>query len=146
MTGSGKVQRWNDKDSIKYFAKRQANIRKYKRLARTGELHFLPSGFSVNQTWGGLFKGWIAFLINKQYENDEERKYYAGVIQKLQTELGIDVSEFDELKGLAIEFISKPENKDLADWAQDQELSGDEILNILIKGDNEFAKKLKKQR
>jgi hypothetical protein len=31
----------------------------------------------------------------------------------------------------------------LAEWASEKELSGDEILDILLKGDNEFARKIR---
>jgi hypothetical protein len=46
---------------------------------------------------------------------------------------------------MALDFVSLPQNHDLMDWASEEEVSGDEILDILIKGDNEFARKIKNE-
>jgi hypothetical protein len=48
----------------------------------------LPSGFAEGQTWGGLYKAWMAFIIAKNNDDLEKMNYYAPVIQKLQHELG----------------------------------------------------------
>ncbi len=57
--------------------------------------NILPSGYYENQTWGALHKAWVGYWIAKdKFEYDRE-EYYAKVIQKLQRELGIEVSEFD---------------------------------------------------
>jgi hypothetical protein len=88
-------------------------------------------------------KAWVAFMISIDNHDQEKKEYYAAVIQKLQGELGVDITPFPELKNLVVDFISQ--NKELAEWASEEELSGDEILAILLKGDNEFARKIRNE-
>jgi len=57
----------------------------------------------------------------------------------LQHELGIATTSFPELKLLSIDFVQEH-----PDWAS-EEMSGDEILQMLIKSDNEFSKKIRNQ-
>jgi len=55
----------------------------------------LPSGYYVNQAWGALHKAWVGYTIaiNKgEFDNEEK---YARIIQKLQRQLGLEVSKFD---------------------------------------------------
>jgi hypothetical protein len=55
------------------------------------------SGFSENQTWGALNKARIGFNIAKQNNEIDEREHYAKVIQKLQRELGLKVTDFSNI-------------------------------------------------
>lgn len=55
----------------------------------------LPSGYHVNQTWGGLHKAWVGYWISIDKLEPDKEIYYAKVIQKLQKELGLEVSEFE---------------------------------------------------
>ncbi len=55
----------------------------------------LPSGFFENQTWGALHKAWIGYYIARDKLEPDREIYYAKVIQKLQKELGLEVSEFE---------------------------------------------------
>ena len=57
----------------------------------------LPSGYKVNQTWGGLHKAWVGYCIARDKLEPAKEIYYAKVIQKLQKELGLEVSEFEFL-------------------------------------------------
>ena len=57
----------------------------------------LPSGYKVNQTWGGLHKAWVGYCIARDKLEPDKEIYYAKVIQKLQKELGLEVSEFEFL-------------------------------------------------
>jgi hypothetical protein len=52
------------------------------------------SGYYTNQTWGALNKCWVGYMIAiNKWEFDKEIMY-AKRIQKLQSELGLQVSEF----------------------------------------------------
>jgi hypothetical protein len=55
----------------------------------------LPSGYHVNQTWGALHKAWVGYWIARDKLEPDKEIYYAKVIQKLQKELGLEVSEFE---------------------------------------------------
>jgi hypothetical protein len=55
----------------------------------------LPSGYKVNQTWGAIHKAWVGYCIAINKFEPEKEIYYAKVIQKLQKELGLEVSEFE---------------------------------------------------
>jgi hypothetical protein len=65
----------------------------------------LPSLHFENQTWGALHKCWVGYCIaiNKG-EFDNEIKY-ANRIQKLQRELGLEVSDFECLEDVDEEDI-----------------------------------------
>jgi hypothetical protein len=105
----------------------------------------LDSGFYEDQTHGALQKAWVAYVISCKKDDPERRQYYAAVIQKLQGELGLTIYDFPELKQMTLDFLSLPQYHALMDWASEEEVSGDEILDILIKGDNEFARKIKNE-
>jgi hypothetical protein len=127
--------------------RRIKSLEKLKYKARTGRLSgkMLDSGFYEDQTHGALQKAWVAYVISRKKDDPERKQYYAAVIQKLQGELGLTISDFPELRQMALDFLSLPQNRDLVDWASEEEVSGDEILDILIKGDNEFARKIKNE-
>ena len=55
----------------------------------------LPSGYQVNPTWGGLHKAWVGYWIAIDKLEPDKEIYYAKVIQKLQKELDLEVSEFE---------------------------------------------------
>lgn len=63
--------------------------RKYSRI--------LDSGFTEAVTWGGLKKAWIGFNIAKHNDEFDKLEHYAKVIQKLQRELGIKVTDFSNI-------------------------------------------------
>ena len=67
-------------------------------MINTNRSRPLDSGYLENQTWGALHKAWKGYIIAKtKYELDKEY-YYAEVIQKLQSELGLRVSSFPDLR------------------------------------------------
>jgi hypothetical protein len=89
-----------------------------------------------NQTWGALHKAWKGYVIAKNKDELNRMKYYAIVIQKLEHELGIKVSSFPEIDLLALEsFREHPEQ--LPD-----EMTADEILNMLLERDKDLLTKL----
>ncbi|MPZ08291.1 MAG: hypothetical protein GEU26_18070 [Nitrososphaeraceae archaeon] len=57
----------------------------------------LPSGFTVKSAFRGLKKAWLGFKIAKSKDDDEKMIYYARIIQKLQEELCLPVSNFTNL-------------------------------------------------
>ena len=58
--------------------------------------YILPSGYFVSQTYGALHKCWIGFVIAKAKHEFDKIDLYAGRIQKLQKELGIEVTDFSD--------------------------------------------------
>jgi hypothetical protein len=136
-------QYYNQNASNSWAYKRIRNLAKLKYKSRIERLEYLPSGFTKDQTCGALMKAWVAFMISKDNYDQEKKEYYAAVIQKLQGELGVGITPFPELKNLVVDFISQ--NKELAEWASEEELSGDAILDLLLKGDNEFARKIRNE-
>ena len=64
-------------------------------------------------------------------------KYYALVIQKLEHELGIKLSNFPEIGLLALQFFRKhPEQ------LPEEEMTADEVLNMLLERDRDLLTKL----
>jgi hypothetical protein len=57
----------------------------------------LPSGFTVRSAFRGLKKAWHGFKIAKSKDNNDRMIYYAKIIQKLQEELCLPVSNFTNL-------------------------------------------------
>jgi hypothetical protein len=69
----------------------------------------LQSGYTVGQTWEGLDKAWLAFVISMKQHDEQKMIHYAGVIQKLQRELvdaGLEdksrMANFPQLKMYAL--------------------------------------------
>ena len=54
----------------------------------------LPSLHYENQTWGALQKCWLGFTIAKNKHEDDKLVIYARRIQKLEKQLGRDVTDF----------------------------------------------------
>lgn len=71
----------------------------------------LDSGYTVGQGWGCLDKAWAGFRKAKRLENYSDMKLYASVIQRVQKELRIEISEFPE-HGLCACEVEQDENKE----------------------------------
>lgn len=56
----------------------------------------LPDGYHVTQTWVALCKSWNGFFWAKREGDHEYMKQYAIRIRKLQKNLGLVQSEFEE--------------------------------------------------
>ena len=54
----------------------------------------LSSDYYENQTWGALQKCWLGFTIAKNKHEDDKLVMYARRIQKLEKQLGRDVTDF----------------------------------------------------
>jgi hypothetical protein len=70
----------------------------------------LDSFHFENQTWGALHKAWKGYVVAKNKEEPDRMKYYAIVIQKLESELEIKVSSFPELDLLALQSFKAIQN------------------------------------
>jgi len=56
----------------------------------------LPSGrYYSNQGWGALHKAWVGYIIAKNKSQFGRQIKYAKIIQKLQRELGLELSDFE---------------------------------------------------
>lgn len=93
----------------------------------------LDSFYFENQTWGALHKAWKGYVIAKNKEEFERMEHYAGVIQKLQKELGLEISSFPNLV-----LIGQKDNDDSQYGANIDEMTSEEILELLDKYDREF--------
>lgn len=56
----------------------------------------LPSGYAVTQTWIALCKSWNSYIIAKKNDKMQDVKKYVGRVRKLQKELGLEQTEFDD--------------------------------------------------
>jgi hypothetical protein len=92
-------------------------------MVNTGRSKLLPSMYYENETWGALHKAWKGYLIGKGKDEHDKMEYYAGVIQKLEDELGLSISSFPNVGLTALKFYaskyksnnnlnSKPSNHD----------------------------------
>jgi hypothetical protein len=70
-------------------------FRYYKKGFRYGD-YMLPSGYYVSQTYGALHKCWLGFVIAKEKEEWDKIDLYAIRIQKLQKELGLEITDFSD--------------------------------------------------
>ena len=48
-----------------------------------------------NQLWGALHKAWVGYTIAINKLEFDKEEHYAKIIQKLQGQLGLEVSNFD---------------------------------------------------
>jgi hypothetical protein len=56
----------------------------------------LPCGRTVKESWAALRKAWRGFEIAKSNNDLQRMKHYAGFINKVQNELGIEQTAFDQ--------------------------------------------------
>jgi hypothetical protein len=75
-------------------------------MASTNRSKLLDSFFYDSQTWGALHKAWKGYVIAKNKHEYDRMEYYASVIQKLQSELGLRVSSFPDIGMSALKFYS----------------------------------------
>lgn len=127
--------RYQDYGGNQYFYRRAANQRNLEYKARTGTLgRPLPSGFYKDQTWGGLLKAWVAYIISDIHDDHDRKKYYSAVINKLQGELNLQKYPFAEMRHAVAEYLSDnyKDNPELND------MSVEEIEELMKKSDDEF--------
>lgn len=69
----------------------------------------LSSGYTVTQTWIALCKSWNGYIVAKKNFEIQDIKKFVGQIRKLQKQLGLEQTEFDdfsqeEIKEIDLEF------------------------------------------
>jgi hypothetical protein len=89
--------KFNRNRSLDPMQKYRISAYKANYLASRGKLKVLDSIFTENKTWGALHKAWKGYTIAKNKFELARMEYYARVIQKLQNELGLQVSSFPDL-------------------------------------------------
>ena len=110
-------------------------------MVRTNRSRILDSFYFENQTWGALHKAWKGYVIAKNKDEFDWIEYYASVIQKLQKELGLRISSFPDLGLMAQEDI----DDDSECETNTEEMTGEEILQLLMKHDREFLDKYERE-
>ena len=110
-------------------------------MVRTNRSRILDSFYFENQTWGALHKAWKGYVIAKNKDEFDRMEYYASVIQKLQKELGLRISSFPDLGLMAQEDI----DDDSECETNSEEMTGEEILQLLMKRDREFLDKYERE-
>jgi hypothetical protein len=76
----------------------------------------LSNGHTVTQTWVAICKSWNGYIIAKKNFEMEEIRKYIGQIRKLQKELGLEQTKFDdfseeELVEIDLEFDDQAEEE-----------------------------------
>ena len=66
-------------------------------MINTDRSKMLDSCFFENQVWGALHKAWKGYVIAKNKDEYEKMEHYARIIQKLQHDLGLPISSFDDI-------------------------------------------------
>jgi hypothetical protein len=89
----------------------------------------LDSGFTVGQTYGGLYKAWLAYIISKSPRNYDEINAagIASFIQQLEGELGLQKASFPELKMTAL-----GHDGDNAYFMSDERKGDDEVTKKML--------------
>ncbi len=69
----------------------------------------LSCGYTVTQTWIALCKSWNGYIVAKKNFEIQDIKKFVGQIRKLQKQLGLEQTEFDdfsqeEIKEIDLEF------------------------------------------
>ena len=105
--------KFNSDRSLYPLQKYRKSWRKTSYMASTNRSKLLDSFFYDSQTWGALHKAWKGYVIAKNKHEYDRMEYYASVIQKLQSELGLRVSSFPDIGMSALKFYSsKCSNKE----------------------------------
>ena len=73
----------------------------------------LPCGVTVAESWGGLRKAWLGFKIAHANKDTLLMTHYATFIRKVQTEMGIQVTQFDP------DILDESKNEIGGDYARD---------------------------
>lgn len=113
--------------------------RKLSYLASRNKLRLLDSFNYESQTWGALHKAWLGYIISKNKFELDRMEYYASVIQKLQKELGLQISSFPDLNLPSLDsFETNAESGS-------EEISEEELFELMAKRDQEELEALKQE-
>ena len=114
--------KFNSDRSLYPLQKYRKSWRKTSYMASTNRSKLLDSFFYDSQTWGALHKAWKGYVIAKNKHEYDRMEYYASIIQKLQSELGLRVSSFPDIGMSALKFYSsKCSNKECVNNEDDND-------------------------
>ena len=89
--------------SIKRLLRNEKNVSRYDIM--------LKSGFTDKQTCGALQKCWIGYNVSRSKLDLKNQVMYAERIQKVQTELGIEVTNFENIGVYAADIYNEDEDQ-----------------------------------
>jgi hypothetical protein len=135
-----KCFKFNSNRSADAIEKYRRSWDKTKYMARRNKSQLLDSLYFENQTWGALHKAWKGFIIGKNKDEVDRMAYYAGVIQKLQRELGLQISIFPELKLVPLDSFDG--NAEF----MPEEISEEEAFDLMVERDAEDLRKLREDK
>lgn len=100
--------------SGQYFPEKPAFWRLYmdKRWRYTDTDKILKSGYTPTQAWIALCKSWNGFMLAKREGDHTNMRQYAGQIRKLQKELGLELTEFNDFSPEELEEIDKEHDEE----------------------------------
>jgi hypothetical protein len=108
-------------------------------LASRNKLRLLDSFNFESQTWGALHKAWLGYIIGKNKFELDKMEYYASVIQKLQKELGLQISSFPDLD------LPSLDSSEANAESGSEDISEEELNELMVKRDQEDLKELKQE-
>jgi hypothetical protein len=95
-------------------------------MINTDRSKMLDSCFFENQVWGALHKAWKGYVIAKNKDEYEKMEHYAHIIQKLQHDLGLPISSFDDIGMSVTSFLWQIVQKEDNNIEEEQEASDEE--------------------
>jgi hypothetical protein len=108
--------KFNRNRSLDPWRKYLASQNKTRYRIDKGNVRVLSSLRTENQTWGALHKAWKGYQIGLNKFEREKMRYYARVIQKLQNELGLQVSSFPDLNVFPFEGAGYSQDGDITTY------------------------------
>jgi hypothetical protein len=133
-----KYYKFNRDRSMDALQKRVKSSRKLSYLASRDRIRILDSFHFDSQTWGALHKAWKGYVIAKSKNEPDKLVYYAGVIQKLERELGIKVIDFPDLN------LELFEDNDVTQIPE-KEITEEEQLQMLFEQDRQLLDKYREE-
>ncbi|MDR4512400.1 MAG: hypothetical protein MRJ93_11935 [Nitrososphaeraceae archaeon] len=116
-----KFYHFNKKYNINPIQRILHNI---KHVSKYGRL--LESGYTDMETWGALQKCWIGFNISRSRIDLKNQIMYAERIQKLQKELGIEITNFANIGVYAADVYDEDDDQNNESAEINQEISQDD--------------------
>ena len=117
-------------------------LRNIKHVSKYGRL--LECGYTDMETWGALRKCWKGYNISRRRIDLEKQVMYAERIQKLQKELGIEVTNFANIGVYAADVYDEDDdqNNELGDNNQEIEREDEQFVDDnrdVLKDDDPLA-------
>lgn len=117
-------------------------LRNIKHVSKYGRL--LECGYTDMETWGALRKCWRGYNISRSRIDLEKQVMYAESIQKLQKELGIEVTNFANIGVYAADVYDEDDdqNNELGDNNQEIEREDEQFVDDnrdVLKDDDPLA-------